>query len=146
MTKYEPLVLTPEERKIVNTLKLHAQDMFPTAEPAGHDWQHIDSQMTLWETVGGSVLNEPQFAGKVEPMVPFIVTVGHDLNRLSVFMPKSKSAADFEEYNARAQVRMHYFFDGFLRLLDIPTDLQQRVMRGDKKRCYSRLRRLRRPG
>lgn len=123
MAKYEPLVLTPEEQKIVDTLKLHARDMFPTAHPAGHDWQHIDSQMTLWQTVGGSVLNEPKFAGKVAPMVPFIVAVGHDLNRLPIFMPKSKATTDAEEYNTRANQRMLGMFEGFLHKLNISTRL-----------------------
>jgi hypothetical protein len=129
MTTYKPLVLNSAERRIVDGLTLHAKDMFPTAQPAGHDWQHIDSQMTLWETVGGSVLEEQQFDGKVEPLVPFIVAVGHDLNRLPIFMPKSKSAADYDEYNARTQCRMQYFFSGLLHMLDIPSDIQHRAMK-----------------
>lgn len=136
MAQYKPLVLTPEEQKIVGTLKLHARDMFPTAQPAGHDWQHIDSQMTLWQHVGGSVLEELQFAGKVNPMVPFIVSLGHDLNRLSAFMLTSKfskkelvafSGQKLEEAlahnenadvsNDRARMRMISMYEGFLRVI-----------------------------
>lgn len=127
MTKYEPLILSLAEYSIITALKLHARDMFPTAQPAGHDWQHIDSQMTLWQHVGGSVLKESQFAGKVNPMVPFIVSLGHDLNRLPVFMPKSKNATDADTYNLRARLRMISMYNGFLECI-VPGDLRLEAM------------------
>ncbi|TSC73332.1 MAG: hypothetical protein G01um101470_138 [Parcubacteria group bacterium Gr01-1014_70] len=129
MAKYKPLVLTEAEQKIVDTLKLHTRDMFPTAKPAGHDWQHLDSQMTLWQHVGGSVMQEPQFIVDVDPMVPFIVAVGHDLNRLPIFMPKSKAEPDFKEYNDRAKMHLLSFFYGFLCQLGIPIHLRNRAMK-----------------
>lgn len=147
MAQYEPLVFTEAEQKIVDVLKLHARDMFPTAQPAGHDWQHTDSQTRLWQTVGGSVLKEPRFAEKVDYMVPFFVSLSHDLNRLSVFMPMSKFSKkeltkfsgqklddalahneNADALNDRARLRMLGMFDGFLRRLDIPPYLRQRVM------------------
>lgn len=139
MAQYKPLMLTEQEQKMVDVLKLHARDMFPTAEPAGHDWQHIDSQMMLWKHVGGSILKEPQFEGRMNPVVPFIVSVGHDLNRLPVFMPMSKFSkkelAGFsgqklddalahnenaDVLNNRARMRMISMYDGFLRAVVEP--------------------------
>lgn len=127
MAKYEPLILSLAEYSIITALKLHATDMFPTAKPAGHDWQHIDSQMTLWQHVGGSVLKEPQFAGKVNPMVPFIVSLGHDLNRLPVFMPKSKNATDADKYNHRVRLRMISMYNGLLESI-VPSELRLEAM------------------
>ncbi len=127
MSKYKPLLLNSHEREMVDTLTVHAKDMFPTAEPAGHDWQHIESQMKLWAHVGGSVLEEPQFAG-VDRMVPFLVSLGHDLNRLPPFMSKSKAQPDYKEYNARAEQRMLGMYAGFLHTLNIPTIFIRRAM------------------
>ena len=107
---------------------LHAKDMFPTAQPAGHDWQHPHSQTTLWKHVGGTVLEEPQFAGRVDRMVPFLVSLGHDLNRLPIFMPKSKAQPDHEVYNARAEKRMLGMYTGLIIQVGVPVSLVERAI------------------
>lgn len=144
--QYKPLTLSPAEQRIVDTLKLHARDMFPTAHPAGHDWQHIDSQMTLWQHVGGSVLKEPQFAEKVDYFVPFLVSACHDVNRLPFAEEKGRPLkkrtedltdkaleealthnAAIDAYNKRALLRNLGFCEGFLRRL-VSFDLRARTM------------------
>lgn len=144
--RYKPLMLTSTEQEILEVLRMHAKDMFPTAKPAGHDWQHIDSQLMLWQTVGGSVLEESQFEGNVEQLVPFLVSVCHDINRLPFFEEKGRhferrteglTGEELKEaiahntainaFNARARIRNIAFCDGFLRWLGISDFLRYRT-------------------
>lgn len=146
--KYKPITLSSREREIVDTLKKHVRDMFPTAVQAGHDHQHIESQMMLWETVGGSVLEEKQFDG-VNKMIPFLVAPGHDLNRLPIFEPKHPRSfkkptkdlegeardhalaynAEIDAFNERAELRALGMYDGFLKRLGIvPDGLRERAL------------------
>lgn len=132
---YKALRLTPEGRLFVYTLLKHVEDMFPTNGPPGHDWQHAESQIRLWMTIGGSVLEEEQFAGKVDPLVPILVAAGHDLNRLSLFEPIGRSHkkktdglvgealeqavahnAAITAFNERAEERKLCMYGGFLQL------------------------------
>lgn len=148
VSKYEPLVLTREENFLLAILRDHVRDMFPTAHPAGHDWQHVDSQLMLWKHVGGSVLREEQFVGRVYHFVPFLVSVCHDINRLPFAEEKGKSfkreledLTDRREiekavthnvavdcFNERARMRNLAFCDGFLRQLGVADILRHRTM------------------
>ncbi len=147
MGKYTKILLNEMEARLTSALWLHVRDMFPTAQPGGHDWQHIGSQMELWEHVGGSVMRESQFAYGFDPLLPFLYIPGHDLNRLPIFEDKAPTffkkktdglqGAAFEEaethnaklktFNRRAEERMVAMYDGLLRKLGVSTDLRRRV-------------------
>ena len=133
---YKKLNLSLAEMCFVGRLLEHVEDMFPTNGPPGHDWQHVESQIRLWMTIGGSVLEEPQFAGKgVDPLIPILVAAGHDLDRLSLFEPIGRSHkkktdglagealkmvemhnAAIAAFNIRAEERKLSMYEGFLRM------------------------------
>ncbi len=119
--------------------------MFPTAQPGGHDWQHIKSQLDLWLHVGGSIMKE--FAYDFDPFLPMLYIPGHDLNRLPIFEPKHsrtfkkateglsgatlenalKYNAEIDAFNERAKGRMVAMYDGLLRKLGAPNNLRVRA-------------------
>ena len=146
--EYKPTILSDAAERVVEQLKLHVRDMFPTAEPGGHDWQHVDSQMTLWRNVGGSILEEDRFRDALDPFLPCLYIPGHDLDRLPVFEPKSPRAlkksvvglagemlqeaalynARIDDFNARAELRITSMYDGFLQELGVSEYLRDRVI------------------
>lgn len=147
MQQYKSITLSATQQNVVEELRKHVHDMFPTAKPAGHDWQHMDSQLTLWLNTGGSILEEPQFITRVDPFLVCLYIMGHDLNRLPLFEPMSKSLKKKTEglseetlvkalkhnetidaFNERAESRMTFMYGGLLRKFGIDDRTRGRLM------------------
>ena len=145
--KYKPIVLSDAESRLTERLKAHVRQMFPIAQPGGHDYQHVLSQLDLWLHVGGSVMEE--FDSVFDPFLPALYVPGHDLNRLPIFedwAPKffkmetkdleGEALERAEAHNARlaadnqlVEERMVAMYDGLLRHLKAPDDLRERVLK-----------------